>query len=245
MSWELIYIVSGVLFLPVLLFAIIASIRVVVTIERYRQVKATGNLTARELVQRIASENQLNLRVEVAPENMGDHYDPQAKVIRLSSKIIDSNSISALAIAAHECVHALQAARIYAPLRWRIFVIRLSNFSSRLLTPLIIISLVASILTLGMAAEYYFDWLLLGFCIVYGLSALVSLITLPTEFDASRRGKQMLEQMNLIDGEEERAAVNQVLGAAANTYVVAFVLSMLYFLRYLSYLMVLFGKDRD
>ncbi len=245
MSWELVYSISGVLFLPILIFAIIASIRVNVVIDRYHHTKATGGLTARELVKKIAAENQLQIRVEVAPEHTGDHYDPSEKVVRLTQEVIDNDSVSALAIAAHECGHALQDAENYAPLRMRNFVIRLSNFSSRLLTPLIIISVIASLLTFGMAAEFYFKWLLLGFCIVYGLSALVSFITLPTEFDASRRGEQMLEKMQLVENPEERAAVSQVLRAAANTYVVAFALSLVYFLRYLSYFMLLFGHDRD
>ncbi len=245
MSWELIYVISGIAFFPVLIVAIVISINVTVVIERYHNLKATGNLTARELVQKIATENQLNIRVEEAPEHTGDHYDPRDKTIRLSAKVIDSNSISALAIAAHECGHALQDAQGYLPLRLRNVVVRLSNFSSRLLTPLIIISLVAAVLTFGMASSVYFEWLLLGFCIVYGLSALVNFITLPTEFDASRRGKQLLDQMQVVENGEERVAVSQVLRAAANTYVVTFAMSLLYFLRYLSYFMILFGKKRD
>ncbi|MCQ2382203.1 MAG: zinc metallopeptidase [Clostridia bacterium] len=233
----------GLAFLPALIVAIIASIKVMVVIERYQHVKASGGITASDLVHQIAQENQLNIRVEVASEQMGDHYDPTAKVVRLTEKVINSDSVSALAIAAHECGHAMQDAENYAPLRLRNFVIRLSNFSSRLLTPLIIISLIASILTFGMASEIYFQWLLLGFCVVYGLSALVSLITLPTEFDASRRGKKMLESMQVISGGKERRQVSRVLRAAANTYVVSFALSLLYFLRFLSYFMLLRRKD--
>ena len=109
----------------------------------------------------------------------------------------------------------------------------------------IIISLVASFFTMGMGAEIYVKWLLLGFCIVYGLSAVVSLITLPTEFDASRRGKAMLQAMQIIDTKQERRGVNKVLRAAANTYVVSFAMSLIYFLRYLSYFMMIFGRRRD
>ncbi len=240
MTWELVYIISGALFLPVLIWAIIASIRVTVTIDHYHQIKATGNLTARDLVKKIATENQLNIRVEATDQ--GDHYDPTAKVVRLSHKVIDSDSVSALAIAAHECGHALQDAENYAPLRLRNFVIRLSNFTSRLLTPLIIISVIAS---LFIVLDVVFEWMLIGFCVVYGLSALVSLITLPTEFDASRRGKKLLDSLNIVETNTERQGVDQVLRAAANTYVVAFALSVIYFLRYLSYFMIFFGHDRD
>ncbi len=245
MSWELIYWISGLAFFPVLIVAIVISIHVTVVIERYHHVRTAKNLTARELVAKIAVEHQLNIGIEEAPEHVGDHYDPRTKTVRLTAKVINSNSISALAIAAHECGHALQDAQGYLPLKVRNVAVGVSNFSSRLLTPLIILSLVASILTFGMAAEIYFKWMLLGFCLVYGLSALVNFITLPTEFDASRRGKQLLAQMQMIEDGEERTAVGQVLGAAANTYVVSFALSLLYFLRYLSYFMILFGRRHD
>lgn len=243
MSWELIYVVSGLAILPVLLWAIIASIRVTTVIERYHHVESGSNYTAKELVERIAVENQLNIQVEEATHNMGDHYDPQTKTVRLTSKVLYSNSVSALAIAAHECGHALQDAHNYAPLRVRNAVIRISNFSSRLLTPLIIISFVATLFTAGLAMDYML-WALLGFCIIYGLSALISLITLPTEFDASRRGKQLLEAMNIIETSKERRGVRKVLSAAANTYVVSFAMSLIYFLRYLSYFMILTGRRR-
>ena len=245
MTWELVYIVSGLAILPVLIWAIIASIRVTTTIERYHHVKAAGGITAKELVGRIAAENNLQIRVELANEGTGDHYDPRDKAVRLTKKVMNSSSVSALAIAAHECGHALQDAESYLPLRLRNLVIRVNNFSSRLLTPLIIISLITSIFTMGMAAEVWVKWLLLSFCIIYGLSALVSLITLPTEFNASRRGMQMLDAMQMVAGKDERRAVKQVLRAAANTYVVAFAMSLVYFLRYLSYFMILFGRRRD
>lgn len=245
MTWELVYIISGVAIFPVLIAAIIISIRVTLVIERYHHVQAAGGITARELVQRIAGENHLNIGIEVASEGDGDHYDPRDKTVRLTKKVMDGTSVSALAIAAHECGHALQDAENYAPLRIRNFVIRVNNFSSRLLTPLIIISLIASLFTFGMAAEVYFKWMLLGFCVIYGISALVSFVTLPTEFNASRRGKQMLKELHMIEGTEEQRAVNQVLRAAANTYVVSFALSLVYFLRYLSYFMLIFGRRRD
>ena len=245
MSWELVYIISGLAILPVLIIAIIVSIRVTTVMEHYHHVEATGGITARELVQRIAADNHLNIRVEVASDGDGDHYDPHTKAVRLTPKVMNSTSVSALAVAAHECGHALQDAQNYAPLRLRNAVIRVNNFSSRLLTPLIIISMIASIFMVGMAAEIYFQWMLLAFCVIYGLAALVSFITLPTEFDASRRGKQMLKAMHMVEGRDEERGVSKVLRAAANTYVVSFALSLIYFLRYLSYFALLFMRRRD
>lgn len=245
MSWKLIYILSGLAFLPVLLIAVIVSIRVTVVIEHYHCVTASSGITARDLVERVARENNLQLRVEVASAGMGDHYDPRDKTIRLTGKVIDSTSVSALAIAAHECGHALQDAQGYAFLKIRQRVIRVSNFSSQLLTPLIFVSLIASMFTSGMASASCFEYMLLAFCVIYGLSALAELITLPTEFNASRRGKMLLESMFLIEGYKEKRAVKRVLGAAASTYVVSFAMSMLYFLRYLSYFLVLLERKRN
>lgn len=243
MSWELIYVISGLAILPILIFAIIASIRVTTVISHYHHLQASGNMTAKELVERIALENNLHINVEEATDNMGDHYDPRAKTVRLTKKVLNNNSVSALAIAAHECGHAMQDAENYLPLRLRNLIINVNNFSSRLLTPLIIISFFATLFTAGLALDTMI-WVMFGFCVMYGLTALISFITLPTEFDASRRGKQMLESMNLIETKEEKRGVKKVLRAAANTYVVSFAMSLVYFLRYLSRFMLLV-RDRD
>lgn len=234
MDWELIYLISGLAILPVLLIAIIISINVQVQMAKYAKVTASGNLTAKQLVEQIAAEHHLEIRVETASSSQGDHYDPRSKCVRLTDEIINSNSVTALAVAAHECGHALQDAQNYLPLKIRNVVIHVSNFASRLLTPLIILSVIASLFTMTMAGYEFMQWLLLGFCITYGLSALVSFITLPTEFDASRRGAKMLKEMNLVESKEEQRGVRKVLTAAANTYVVAFAMSLIYFLRFLS-----------
>lgn len=245
MSWELVYVIAGLCFLPILILSIVVSIQVNVAIEKYHHLSASSGMTAKNLVEQIAVENNLPIKVELATDSMGDHYDPRDKTVRLTGKVLNGTSVSALAIAAHECGHALQDAQNYAPLKLRNTVIKVSNFSSRLLTPLIIISLIASCFTFGMAGAVYLKWLMLGFCVIYGLSALVSLITLPTEFNASRRGKQLLQSMHIIETEQEQHAVDHVLRAAANTYVIAFAMSLIYFLRYLGYFMILFGRKDD
>lgn len=243
MTWELIYIFSGLAILPILIFAIIASIRVTTVISHYHHLQTAGNITAKDLVERIALENNLHINLEEAGEGMGDHYDPHAKTIRLTKKVLNSNSVSALAIAAHECGHAMQDAENYLPLRVRNLVISINNFSSRLLMPLIIISFIATLFTAGLALDTMM-WVMFGVCVMYGLTALISFITLPTEFDASRRGKQMLMALNVVETKAEQRGVNKVLRAAANTYVVSFALSLVYFLRYLSHFMLLV-RDRD
>lgn len=246
MSWDLVYIIASILILPLYLIAVIISARVTTVINKYHDLPATGGITAKELVGRIAAAHNLSITVEQTTDRTGDHYDSRAKAVRLTPKVYNGTSVSALAIAAHECGHALQDAENYFPLRLRHVCIKVSNFGSRLLTPLIIISVILSMFTytFDYINESTMQWLLIGFCIVYGLTALVGLVTLPTEFDASRRGKKLLKEMHMTDDGEQSRAVNQVLGAAANTYVISFALSAVYFLRYLAILMSLRDRRR-
>ncbi|MDR1917769.1 MAG: zinc metallopeptidase [Christensenellaceae bacterium] len=240
MNWEIIYIISSVLILPVMIWAIVVSIQVEVVFNKYKKVDMGAGITARELVNKIAKENGLNITVTTASGFLGDHYDPKHKVVALSRDNIDSGSIAALAVAAHECGHAMQDKEQYFPLKTRNFVISLSNFASRLLLPLVIIGLVLSVL-------FYLDpsfvgIIMIALCAVYGMSALVGLITLPTEFDASRRAKKMLDEMFITDDITEKRGVRRVLSAAAQTYVASFAVSLLYFLRLLSYLYLVLGR---
>jgi Zn-dependent membrane protease YugP len=240
MNWEMIYIISSVLILPVMIWAIIVSIRVNVVFNKYKKIDMGAGLTARELAERIARENGLDITVTTASGFLGDHYDPKRKVVALSRENINSGSIAALAVAAHECGHAMQDKQRYLPLKTRNFVITLSNFASRLLMPLIIVGLITSML-------FYLDpsfvgFIMVGLCAIYGLSALVGLITLPTEFDASRRAKKMLDEMGIADDTTEKRGVRRVLSAAAQTYVASFAVSLIYFVRLLSYLYLVFGK---
>lgn len=244
MTWDLVYLIAAVLILPIYILALIISARVTTVINKYHHLPATGGITAKELVERIAAAHNLTITVEKASNNQGDHYDSRAKAVRLTDKVYNGTSVSALAVAAHECGHALQDAQNYFPLRLRHVCIKVSNFGSRLLTPLIIVSLILSLFSFTFVSDGTLQWLLLGFCIVYGLTALVGLVTLPTEFDASRRGKKLLREMGMVDNREQERAVSKVLGAAANTYVISFALSLVYFLRYLAIFMSLRDSKR-
>lgn len=238
MEW--IYVISTLLILPVVIWALVVSVRVHVVMSRYKGVNIDAGLTARDLVKKIADENGLDISIETASGFVGDHYDPRRKVVALSHDIMNSSSVTALAVAAHECGHALQHKEKYAPMRLRGFVVAISNFASKLLLPLIIVGLFLQIFL-------FYDimmmaYVLIGMCAFYGLSALAELITLPTEFDASRRAKKMLDGMNITDNMEERKGVQRVLSAAAQTYVAAFAVSLVYFLRLFTYLYLVFGR---
>jgi Zn-dependent membrane protease YugP len=241
--WETVYIISTILILPVFIWAIVVSIRVHSVFNKYSEVSVSNGITAKQLVEQIALENGLQIEIEETGGSLGDHYDPKRKVVALSGEVINSTSITALSVAAHECGHALQDKESYAPLKIRQFVIHLSNFASKLLVPLIFLSLIASIFIYTAGGYEFMMWVLVGLCAIYGLSALVNLITLPTEFDASRRAKRMLEEMHIIRDEAEFRGVKKVLNAAAQTYAAALAVSLVYFLRMLSYLMIFVRRD--
>jgi len=146
---------------------------------------------------------------------LGDHYDPTKKRLCLSSDVFHTPSIAALGIAAHECGHAIQHARAYAPLKWRMSIVPVTQFASQIL-PLVIIGgfmfHISGLITLGI--------------LCYAVLAVFQLITLPVEFDASKRAKVILQQMGMIQPGGEATGVNKVLDAAALTYVAAFVAAL-------------------
>ena len=143
---------------------------------------------------------------------LGDHYDPTQKRLCLSTQTYNSPSIAAVGVAAHETGHAIQHARAYAPLQWRMTIVPVTQFASQLL-PIVII---------GGLWFGVFGLLKLG-VLVYAVLMVFQLITLPVEYDASRRAKIVLTQLGIIQPGPEAAGVNAVLDAAALTYVAAFI----------------------
>jgi Zn-dependent membrane protease YugP len=146
---------------------------------------------------------------------LGDHYDPSKKVLCLSSNVYNTPSVAAVGIAAHETGHAIQHAKSYAPLQWRMTIVPVTQVASQLLPFVIFGGLffrITGFITLGI----YCYLAILAF----------QLITLPVEFDASRRAKIILQQMGIVQQGNEVAGVNKVLNAAALTYVAAFIASL-------------------
>jgi Zn-dependent membrane protease YugP len=171
--------------------------------------------------------------VEVAPIDtmLGDHYDPSHKRLCLSPNVYNSSSVAAVGIAAHEAGHAIQHARAYAPLNWRMALVPVTMYASQAL-PFIMIG----------GFFFHFTGLIKLGVVCYLVLSLFQLITLPVEFDASRRAKQVLGQMQIVRAGEETKGVNDVLDSAALTYVAAFV-AALGNLLYL--LLMLQGRRRD
>ncbi|HJX25182.1 MAG TPA: zinc metallopeptidase, partial [Chthoniobacterales bacterium] len=199
-----------------LIIGLWAQFRVGSAFRKWSAVRASANITGAECAREILRAAQIN-DVEVVETNdfLGDHYDPTKKTLCLSSKVYSTPSVAALGIAAHETGHAIQHAKAYAPLKARMAIVPMTMFASRML-PFVIIGgfffHMTGLITLGI------------YC--YLILAVFQLITLPVEFDASRRAKIILQQMGIVQPGAEVAGVNSVLNAAALTYVAAFVAAL-------------------
>jgi Zn-dependent membrane protease YugP len=203
------------LIVPMIL-GIWAQARVTGAFRRYSMVRASSGLTGAEAAREIMDAAQIR-DVDIVQINgvLGDHYDPTQKRLCLSTETYNSPSIAAVGIAAHETGHAIQHARAYAPLQWRMTIVPVTQFASRIL-PFVIIGG----LWFGM-----FGFIKVGI-LCYAVLTLFQLITLPVEYDASRRAKIILGQLGIIQPGAEAAGVNSVLDAAALTYLAAFIAAL-------------------
>lgn len=215
--------------IPLLIF-MVASAMVNRMFKRYSDYENSRGYTAAQVVRLILDRNgQTDVAIERVAGNLTDHYDPKAKVIRLSDSVYSSRSVSAIGVAAHEAGHAAQHAQGYIPIRIRSAMVPAVNLAAKLAVPLI---LVGALMELGGLVDVAI--------VLYSASVLFALITLPVEFNASRRAIVTLEKYEILE-REENAAAKKVLGAAAMTYVASLLAAIGSFLRILS----IFGKRRD
>jgi hypothetical protein len=199
---------------------IIAQIRVTSAFKKWGAVRATSNITGAECAREILQAAQIrDVTVVETNDFLGDHYDPTSKRLCLSSNVYNTASVAALGIAAHETGHAIQHAKAYAPLMARMTVVPITQAASSILPFIFIAGFFFHMSGLITVAVYCFAILLV-----------FQLITLPVEFDASRRAKVILQQMGIVHAGEETAGVNHVLNAAALTYVAAFIAALGQFL---------------
>lgn len=223
-----------VLVLPCVLLSLWASSNVNSTFKKYSQQYSTRRLTGAEAARRVLSANGVHgVRIDRVSGNLTDHFDPKTNVIRLSDSVYDSTSTAAIGVAAHEAGHAVQYAQDYAPIKLRAAIIPLTNFGSKLAMPLILIGLL-----LSFAEGFSFFFVYLGIA-CFGLSLVFQLVTLPVEFNASRRAMAAIEEGELLTIEEQKGA-KKTLKAAALTYVAATATALAQLLR----LILLFGNRR-
>ncbi|HEY8901686.1 MAG TPA: zinc metallopeptidase [Chthoniobacterales bacterium] len=218
--------------LPMIL-GLVAQAKVSSAFGKWKNVRASSNVTGAEAAREILrAANIHDVDVVEINDMLGDHYDPMNKRLCLSTDVYNTPSVAALGIAAHEVGHAIQHAKAYAPLKWRMAVVPATMAVSKIL-PIVIIA------GFFIPALGYHAIMVAAIC--YAVLAVFQLVTLPVEFDATRRAKVILGQMGLIQPGNEAAGVNNVLDSAALTYVAAFV-AVLGQLLY--YLMILLGNRR-
>ena len=223
-----------VIVLPCIILSMIASSSVNSTFNKYSKVNSIRRLTGAEAAQRVLSANGVRgVRIERVSGNLTDHYDPKTNVIRLSDSVYGSTSVAAIGVAAHEAGHAVQYAQSYGPIKLRAAIIPVTNFGSKIAMPLILAGILLSFLG-GISNTLVY----LGI-IAFSLSLVFQLVTLPVEFNASRRAMETIESSGLLTAEEQRGA-KKTLKAAAMTYVAATAVALAQVAR----LLILFGGRR-
>lgn len=211
----------------------IASAKVNSTYNKYSRYRSMSGMTGAQAAERILrSAGIYDVTVRHVSGKLTDHYDPRNKTLNLSDSVYGSASVAAVGVAAHECGHAIQHQKNYAPLAIRSVIVPVANFGSALAWPLIIIGLIFG------AGSFLVN---LGI-LFFSFAVLFQLVTLPVEFNASRRAVNILGETGIL-GQEELGYTKKVLGAAALTYVASAAAAILQLLR----LIILFGgrNDRD
>ncbi len=220
--------------LPCLILSVWASGNVNSTFKKYSKQYSSRRITGAEAAQRVLTANGVRgVRIDRVSGNLTDHYDPRTNVIRLSDSVYSSTSTAAIGVACHEAGHAVQYAQSYAPIKLRAAIIPITNFGSRLAMPLILLGILLSFLG---EMSYFFVYLGIA---CFGLSLVFQLITLPVEFNASRRAMEAISQSNLLT-EAEQTGARKTLSAAALTYVAATATALAQLLR----LIAIFGRRR-
>ena len=219
--------------IPAFILMMIAQGYVNGAYKKWSNVIARSRLTGAQAAERLISAGGLNVNVDGIRGNLTDSYDPRKKILHLSEGVYNSPSVAALSIAAHELGHAMQDQDGYFPLRLRAALVPAVNIGSYLGWILIIIGLILRMTNLA--------WLGV---LVFSGGAIFALATLPVELNASARAKQLLTNTGMIVGEDERRGVNNVLNAAALTYVAGLVTAVMQLLYFVSLVGGLGGRRR-
>lgn len=228
-DWTYLYIV-----LPCLLLSLWASSHVNNTFKKYSKVYSARRITGAQAAQRVLLSNGIhNVRVERTSGKLTDHFDPRSNVIRLSDAVYDNASTAAIGVACHEAGHAVQYATNYFPIKIRTFIIPVTNIGSKLALPLILLGVILS--SFGQYSTILID---IGIA-CFALSLVFQLVTLPVEFNASRRAIRAIEDGEILT-QEELTGAKKTLRAAAMTYLAATAVSLAQLLR----LILLFGGRR-
>ncbi len=225
-----------VLVVPAILLSLWASYKVKSTFKKYQTQFSSRGITGAQAARQVLDSHGLqHIRIESVSGELTDHYDPKANVIRLSDGVHNSSSTAAIGVACHEAGHAIQHAENYAPIKLRQAIVPITNIGAKLAGPLILIGL-----GIGAARQFFAIFAYIGVA-CFALCTFFQLVTLPTEFNASKRALEHIEGQHVLDGEELKGA-KKVLSAAAMTYVAALAVSAMQLLRYI---LILNGRRRN
>jgi len=194
---------------PGLLLGLYAQSLIKLNFTKYSQIPTQSGITGAQVARKLLDAQGLNeVSIDSAPGMLSDHYDPRSKVLRLSQEVYNTPSVAAVGVAAHETGHALQDAVDYFPMEVRSYVVPVVQLSAKIAPWLLLAGLILGLNKLAWAGV-----------ILFGAQTLFTLITLPVEFDASARARDLLVKANIIQGHEQIVGVEKVLSAAAWTYV--------------------------
>jgi hypothetical protein len=212
------------------LLSMLASAKVNSTFSKYDRIRSATGLSGAETAEKLLHLAGIyDVRVEHISGRLTDHYDPSAKVLRLSDATYNARSVAAVGVAAHECGHAMQHDEGYVPIRVRASLVPIANFGSKAAIPIIL---------LGCLLGYNQTLVQIGI-FIFSFAVLFQIVTLPVEFDASARAVRLLDEQHILQGKEV-GMCKKVLGAAAMTYVAAAAASIVQLLR----LIAIFGGGR-
>lgn len=223
MYYPMFYDPTYILVMIGVVICLLASAKMNSTFSKYSRVRSHSGMTGKEAAEALLHrEGIYDVRVEYVAGNLTDHYDPRSKVLRLSDATYQQTSVAAIGVAAHECGHAIQHARGYAPLSIRSVLVPVANFGSSIAWPLIIIGLIMN----SQTSQLFLN---LG-VIAFSMAVLFQIVTLPVEFNASRRALKILGNTGMLYSDEVRET-RKVLTAAALTYVAGAASAILQLLR--------------
>ena len=223
MYYPMFYDPTYILVMIGVVICLLASAKMNSTFSKYSRVRSHSGMTGKEAAEALLHrEGIYDVRVEYVAGNLTDHYDPRSKVLRLSDATYQQTSVAAIGVAAHECGHAIQHARGYAPLSIRSALVPVANFGSSIAWPLIIIGLIMN----SQTSQLFLN---LG-VIAFSMAVLFQIVTLPVEFNASRRALKILGNTGMLYPDEVRET-RKVLTAAALTYVAGAASAILQVLR--------------
>lgn len=218
-----------ILVVPVLIISLIASARVNSYFKKYSSVLSSRNLTGAQAAFEVLRHYGItNVQIERVKGNLTDHYDPRTNVIRLSDSVYNSTSVAAIGVACHEAGHAAQYAQNYAPIKIRNFVLPAANLGSKAGFPLALIGFFLNFEILAIAGIVFFSF-----------AVLFQLVTLPVEFNASKRALDVISDADILSV-DEKVGAKKILTAAAMTYVAALAVSIANLLR----LILMFNRKR-